>query len=145
MPVDSRRELSLETSVQRDAELGEDTLAVLALHAEEISVAKRIRRTLVRATRTTTTRDAIIDEDLAREQVIVERVPIGRIVETLPEIRQEGDVTIVPVVEEEIVVQRRLILKEEVHFRREKVVERYSENASLREQQVTVTRTALED
>lgn len=118
---------------------------MLALHGDELSVTKRVRRTLVRASRMTSTRNTLIEEDLAREQVIVERVPIGRIVETAPPVRQEGDVTIVPVVEEEIVIQRRLILKEEVRFRREKVVEHFSESVSLREQQVTVIRTALED
>jgi hypothetical protein len=37
---------------------------------------------------------------------------MGRMVETAPEIRTEGDVTILPVVE------KRLILKEELHIRR---------------------------
>ena len=142
MPVDSRRKHPEDAPVQQDAGAAEGDVA---LHADELCVSKRIRRTLVRATRTTTTRDALVEEDLAREQVIVEHVPIGRIVETMPEVRQEGDVTILPVVEEEIVIQRRLILKEEVHIRREKVIERYSEPVSLREQQVTVSRTALEE
>ncbi len=118
---------------------------VLPLHAEALAVSKRVRRTLVRATRTTQTRNAVVEEDLAREQVIVERVPIGRVVEAVPPVRQEGDVTILSVVEEEVVVQRRLVLKEEVHFRRVRAVERHTETVPLREQQVAVTRTQLED
>jgi stress response protein YsnF len=43
---------------------------------------------------------------------------MGRIVETAPEIRTEGDVTILPVVEEVLVVEKRLVLKEELHIRR---------------------------
>lgn len=35
-----------------------------------------------------------------------------------PEIRTEGDVTIVPVLEEVLVVEKRLVLKEELHIRR---------------------------
>jgi len=118
---------------------------VLALHAEAVAVFKRLRRTLVRATRTTRTRNAVVEEDLAREQVVVERVSIGRVVEAVPPVRQEGDVTILSVVEEEVVVQRRLVLKEEVHFRRVRAVERHTETVPLREQQVAVTRTQLEN
>jgi stress response protein YsnF len=50
--------------------------------------------------------------------VEIGRVPVGRPVDTMPPVRQEGDTTIVPVVEEIIVVGRRLILKEEVRIRR---------------------------
>lgn len=118
---------------------------VLALHAEMVVVSKQVRRALVRATRTTNSRDTIVEQDLAREQVVVERVPVGRVVEAVPPIRQEGDVTIMSVVEEEVVVTRRLILKEEVHMRRVHAVEHFTETVSLREQQVEVTRTDLED
>jgi stress response protein YsnF len=118
---------------------------VLLLHTEAVNIAKRVRRTLVRAARTTTTRDALVDEELAREHVVVEHVAIGCVVEEVPPIRQEGDVTILPVVEEEVVVIRRLILKEEVRLRRIRMTERHVETVSLREQGVTVTRTPIED
>lgn len=145
MTGDLHGKLSSQIPAQQAPESAEDDAAVLALHADELSVTKCVRRTLVSATRRTSSRDVLVEEDLVREHVVVERVPIGRIVETAPPVRQEGDVTIVSVVEEEIVIQRRLILKEEVRFRREKAVERYSENVSLREQHVTVTRVVLED
>jgi hypothetical protein len=40
------------------------------------------------------------------------------VVETAPEIRTEGDVTIAPVVEKVFVVEKRLVLEEELHIRR---------------------------
>ncbi len=86
--------------------------AMLPLHEERLLVSKRVRKTLVRAARTTTQRTVAVDEDLAIEQVVVTRVPIGRVVEAVPPIREENGVTIVPVVEEELVLVRRLILKE---------------------------------
>ncbi len=85
---------------------------MLPLHEERLLVSKRVRKTLVRAARTTTQRTVAVDEDLAIEQVVVTRVPIGRVVEAVPPIREENGVTIVPVVEEELVLVRRLILKE---------------------------------
>ncbi len=117
----------------------------LALHAEAVTVSKRARRTLVRATRTTRTRDVVVAEDLARDEVVVERVPIGKVVDAVPPVRQEGDVTILSVVEEEVVVTRRLILKEEVRVRRVRTIERFTETLPVREQQVAITRTDLED
>lgn len=118
---------------------------VLAVHAETITVSKRVRRTLVRATCTTQTRDVVVEEALTCDQVIVERVPIGRVVKAVPPVRQDGEVTIVSVVEEEIVVTRRLVLKEEVHMRRVRAVKHFRETVPLHEQQVVITRTDLED
>lgn len=117
---------------------------VLALHAEQAAVSKRVRKTQVRVARTTRTREQLVDEALASDQVVVERVAIGRAVDTMPDIRQEGDVTIVPVVEEVVVVERRLMLREEVHLRRVRTTQRHVETVVLREQDIAVTRTEIE-
>jgi stress response protein YsnF len=117
---------------------------VLPLHKEEVAVSKRVRKTLIRATRTTSTRDTVVEEELHHDQVVVERVAIGRVVDAVPPIRQEGDVTILSVVEEVVVVERRLVLKEEVHLRRVQTTERHVETVTLREQDITVTRTDID-
>lgn len=117
--------------------------AMLPLHEERLLVSKRVRKTLVRAARTTTQRTVAVDEDLVIEQVVVTRVPIGRVVEAVPPIREENGVTIVPVVEEELVLVRRLILKEEVRFERVRSMAHHVETVVLRRQEVTVTRTAV--
>src|SRR5581483_12103193 len=59
--------------------------------------------------------------NLFTEEVQVEHIPVNRIVETRPGVRQEGDVTIVPVIEEVITVQKRLLLREEVRVTRTRV------------------------
>ena len=117
----------------------------MPLHAERVVVSKRVRKTRVSIKRTTHTRDEAVEVDLNHDQVVAQRVTIGRVVETVPEIRQEGDVTILPVVEEEVVVTRRLVLKEEVHVRRIRTSQRHVETVTLREQQAVVTRTDTED
>lgn len=122
-----------------------DDRQVLTLHAEVVAVAKRVRKTLVRAARTTRTRDQVVEEDLARENVVVERVAINRVVDTMPAVRQEDDVTIVPVVEEVVVVTRQFLLKEEVHLRRVQTTDRHTETVALRQQEVVITRTDLEE
>jgi len=120
-------------------------IQVLPLYAEQVAVSKRLRKTRVRVARTTRIRDALVEEDLAHDQVVVERVPIGRVVNAAPDVRQEGDITILPVVEEIVVVERGLVLREEVHVRRVRTTERHVETVTLREQEATVTRTEIED
>ncbi len=122
-----------------------DETVVMSLAIEDVAVSKRVRRTLVRASRTTSFRDEAVEADLNQEQVVIERVTVGRIVDAVPPIRQEGDVTIMPVVEEELVVVRRLVLREEVHLRRVRTIVPHTETVSLRRQTVSVTRTPLDD
>lgn len=113
----------------------------LRLHAEQLAVTRRtVARGVVQARTVTTQRDQIIDETLSHQRVEVTRVPIGRVVERAPEIRHEGDVMILPVVEEELIVQRRLVLKEEVHLRRVVTTSVHHEAVALREQDVVITR-----
>ncbi|HZU25874.1 MAG TPA: DUF2382 domain-containing protein [Bryobacteraceae bacterium] len=57
-------------------------------------------------------------DPLFTEKVHVENVPVNRLVDGPVQVRQEGDVTIIPVVEEVITVQKRLLLKEEIRITR---------------------------
>jgi len=139
VPTDSRR------SDDRDRLEAVGDVQVLPLYAEQVAISKRVRKTRVQVARTTRTREAVVEEDLAHEQVVVERVAIGRVVDAVPDVRQEGDVTILPVMEEIVVVERRLILKEEVHIRRVRTTERHVETVTLREQEAAVTRTEIQD
>ena len=118
---------------------------LLLLHSERLAVSRRVIETaVVRATRTTSTRDEPIDEPVSRDEVQIERVPVGRIVGTMPLPRQEGDTTVYPVVEEIVVIERRLLLKEEVRVSLVRSTARHTETVSLRFQDAVVTRTRIE-
>jgi stress response protein YsnF len=70
--------------------------------------------------------DEYLDEQtvrLSQHEVQVERVPIDEIIDQPIEPYMDGDVYVVPVIEEEVVIQRRLRLKEELRVHRT-VVER---------------------
>jgi stress response protein YsnF len=117
--------------------------AVLQLHAEEAVVGTRLTRgETVRVATVTHAHDHVVDVPLTREVIEVERVPIGQVVEVAPAIRYEGDVTILPVLEEVelVVIERRLMLKEEIHVRRRRLEETHRETISLRSQSAVVTR-----
>ncbi len=113
----------------------------LSLLAEQLAVTRRrVEHDLVRVTAVTREREQQVDEALTHERIEVERVPIGRTVDAVPPIREEGDTTIMPVVEEVVVVERRLVLKEEVRIRRVRSTEHHRETVMLRTQEAVVTR-----
>ena len=120
--------------------------AVIRLAEEHLSVGKRTVETgRVRVNRTTTTRVKKVDLALTSNTVEVRRVPVDKEVKTMPAVRETRTSIIIPVVEEVLVVERRLILREELHIRRVRSVERHTEQVTLRAQKATVARVAPED
>lgn len=79
-----------------------------------------------------------VSESLLRETVSVERMPCNRVVEHPPPIREEGDLTVIPVVEERLVITRELVLKEEVHIRRVTTQETAEAAVDLTHTEITV-------
>ncbi len=81
-----------------------------------------------------------VHASLQEETVEVTRVPVGREVDHAPEVRTENGVTIVPVVEEVLVVEKRLVLKEELHIRRQSRTETVEVPVEVRKHRVEVER-----
>jgi uncharacterized protein (TIGR02271 family) len=86
----------------------------------------------------TETREEIAGADLRREEVEVERVPCEREVAEPPPVREEDGVTIVPVLEERLVVAKKLFVVEEIRLRRKSVVEREEMPVTVRAQRAVV-------
>jgi uncharacterized protein (TIGR02271 family) len=119
---------------------------VLQLFAEEAHVSRRtLESGRVRIATITHTRDHLIDELLTRTNVEVERIPVGRVIDAIPPIAGNADHTIIPIVEETVVVERKLVLKEELHIRLERTTERYQETVKLRHQTAEVSRIPTEN
>ena len=113
----------------------------IPLYVEEVSVSRReVEKANVQIALITGTREQLVDKELTHVRVEIERVPIGRTIEVVPSISQEGDTTIIPVVEEIVVVERRLVLKEEVRIRRVSTKEQQQETVVLRQQEALITR-----
>ncbi len=109
---------------------------VIPLVEETAVVGKR--EVVTGRVRVRTVTDAIEERahpDVQHETVEITRVPVDRVVETAPEIRTEGDVTIVPVIE------KRFVLKEELHIRRRASTETVELPITLRKQRAVVKRT----
>ncbi|HTS60125.1 MAG TPA: YsnF/AvaK domain-containing protein [Terriglobales bacterium] len=124
---------------------GDPQEILVPLSEEQASIAKRrIVTGRVQVSRVTCEHEQLLDETLAREQVEVERTPIGKVVEVPPSVREEGDTIIIPIVEEILVVERRLLLKEEVRVRRVRSSESHRERVMLRRQEAIITRDSVE-
>jgi len=115
--------------------------AVVPIIVEDIDVETRTVETgRVRVTKVVHEREEVVDEPLYREELDVERVAVNRVVEGPVPVRQEGDVTIVPVLEEVLVVEKRLMLKEELRITRRRVEEHKPQRVALRAEEVTAER-----
>jgi uncharacterized protein (TIGR02271 family) len=113
----------------------------LTLLEEELTVGKEAIETgRLRVSKQTYTREVLIDEDFLSEHADIERVPVGRQVFEMPLIRQEGNTTIVPIVEEVLHTERRLILKEEIKITRRQKTEQFHDRVTLRYQEAVITR-----
>lgn len=96
----------------------------------------------VRIHKTVSEQPVTIDEALLREEVEVRHVPVDRIVgaDEVPATRYEGDTLIIPILEEVMVLERRLRIKEELHITRHQRHERHAETVMLKSEQVSVER-----
>jgi stress response protein YsnF len=98
----------------------------------------------VRIETVTDTVEELAHATLDEETVEVTRVPIGREVSAAPAVRTEDGVVIVPVMEEVVVVEKRLVLKEELHIRRQVTQENVEVPVTLRKQRAVVERLSPE-
>ncbi len=84
-----------------------------------------------------------LDVPLALRTYDIERVVLNQPVDVAPSIRQEGDTTIYPLVEEQLVVTTQLILKEELRITRRDTERRDTRTVTLKRESIEVTRTPL--
>ncbi len=121
----------------------EETSAALPLVQEQLSIEKRTVETgKVRIRTVVEEKLARVAEDLERDDVTIERVPVNREVTEVPQIREADGVLIVPVLEEVVFVEKRLVLKEELHVRRNRKRERFEQAVQLKQMHAEVQRVA---
>src|SRR5919107_2761305 len=99
-------------------------VAAIPLMEEQLSIAKRqVESGRVRVRVTVEERHETVTEELLHDELQIEHVPKNVPVSEVPRVRLEGNTTIVPVVEEVVVVEKALMLVEEIHISRRSVAE----------------------
>ncbi len=86
-------------------------------------------------------REEVIRQPLMRDEVTIERVKASRPVEGPVGPREEGEWLIVPIVEEVLVVQKRLMVTEEIRIRRRAVTEEKEIRETVRRERAEVEDT----
>ncbi len=114
---------------------------VLPVAEEVLAIGKReVETGRVRVTTRNEEHAVVVRESLVHGTVEIERTPVGEEILTVPAVRDEGDTIVVPVVREELVVTKRLILVEEVRLRRVATTEDFSQTVVLRHQRAVIER-----
>lgn len=132
--------------MQSKGHVSEETHETVPLAEETVSVSRdEVVTGRVRVKTRTEAEDQLVEAELSEDHVEVTRVPVDRVVESPPSIRTEGDVTIIPVLEEVAVVETRLVLREELHIRRRTEQRTVSVPVTLRRQTAEIERDAVDE
>lgn len=116
---------------------------VIPIVQEEAIIEKRVvERNRTRITKQVHTEEEMIDTPLRQERVQVERLPIEQIIDSPVTTRYDGDTLVIPVMEEVLVIEKKLLLKEEVRITKAVGETKHQETVTLRKEEVAVERTA---
>ena len=107
---------------------------------EEVAVvgSKTIETGKVTISKTVTELEQSVHVVGSHEDCEVERIALNRIVETAPAVRYEGDTMIIPVMKEVAVVEKKLMLVEEIRVTRRQIQTQETVPVTLRKETVEV-------
>lgn len=119
----------------------EEEVATIPLLEERVDVSTReVESGHVRVQVTVDERQESIAAELSRDEIEVKRVAKNELLSELPGVRLEGETTIIPVVEEQVVIEKRLVLVEEIHVSRRSATETQQIPVTLRSEVAHVER-----
>ncbi|QHT68528.1 YsnF/AvaK domain-containing protein [Rhodocytophaga rosea] len=117
--------------------------AVIPVIEEQVHVSKQqIETGKVLVSKKVHEEEKTIDIPLVHEEHTVERIPVNQYVEKAPEVRYEGDTMIIPVLREEVIIQKRLFITEELRITKRKIETSVPQQVTLRREEVIVERIA---
>jgi len=131
-------EATKESYNEKDISVDEDVISVI----EENLVIDTVKRVTgeISVTKNVVSENLDIPAPVVETTYVETRKPIGEPVDAMPETRTEGDTLIIPVVREETVVTKRLVLVEEIHLTRKTVKSEKTFPVVLRTEEVTINR-----
>lgn len=121
----------------------DDSLVIPVIQEETRIDRKLVDTAIVTVRKEIEEREEVISDEVTVEEIAVERIARNELVETAPGIRYEGDLIVVPLVEEVLVVEKKLLLREELYLRRVRRTEPVEKTVLLRSEQVKIEREEL--
>lgn len=120
----------------------ENTIPVIK---ERIVIDKRsVDSAKVRIAKKVNERNVLLDVTERQDNVQVNRIPIGKIVDVEPTTRHEGETLIIPVLREEIVIEKKVTLVEEIRVTRVKDETTRQVDVILKEEEVSITKESID-
>ena len=114
---------------------------VIPVVQEELTIENQLRTTgRVQIKKRVHSHEELVDEPGYVEEVHVERVPVNQVVEAPVSPRQEGNTLIIPLIEEVLVVEKRLMLREELHVTKLRKEVRNPVKVTLRREEAEIER-----
>jgi uncharacterized protein (TIGR02271 family) len=118
---------------------------VIPVIEERLDIRKQRRETArVRVRKSVETEERTVEDTVVDQAYEIEHVPVNRVVTEPVEPRYEGDTLVLPVLEEVLVVEKRLMLREEVRITRKRNERRTPQTHTVRREHVHVERTHSE-
>lgn len=115
---------------------------VIPIVEEHITVDKEVVETSkINITTKIVEDEAMVNLPVLSERYEVRHIPVDKVFVTPPPVRYEGDVLVVPVIEEIVVVEKRYKVVEEVHLIKHTTETPFTQQVTLKKQQVNVERT----
>lgn len=123
-------------------ELKEESSGVIPVIEEHVEVGKKvIEKAKVRLSKRVNEKVESYDVPLTEEEIVVKRVQKNEMVDTPPAaVRYEGDVMIIPVLKEVAVIEKRIMLVEEIHVTKYKYNKTETRRVVVRKEEVNVDR-----
>jgi len=121
-----------------------DDVVIPVIEEDVVAGTRRVKTGSVRVDKHVEKRKRRIHAPLVHDDVEVRHVPINRVVNEAPAVRRKGSTVIVPVVEEEIVVTKRLVLKEEIHLIKRRTKDRTVKEVEVNRERAEVHRLDAE-
>lgn len=114
---------------------------IVPILAEELKIARqKVVTGGVRVHKTVQERTETVDQPIFQENIEVQRVPINQFVEEPPQVRYEGDVMVIPLLEETLVVEKRLVLREEIRIVKRSKTVNQPQQVVVRREEATLER-----
>ena len=134
-----------QKNFQQEESATSDNKITIPILEEQLKVGKKLIETAhVRLSKTINESIESLEIPLKEEEIVVNRVPKNELVDVMPAAsRYEGDVMIIPVLKEVAVIEKRLMLVEEIHVSKKQTEKTETREVTIRKEEVTVTRTEV--
>jgi uncharacterized protein (TIGR02271 family) len=132
----------MEDNERNNAQPGseEEEIRIPVVEEDLVADTRAVKTGSVRVQKHVERRIRTVETPLLQEEVEVRRVPVNRVVSEMPAVRKQSGEIIVPVVEEELVISKRLVLKEEIHLSKKRTRKRVVREVELERERAEVQR-----